>query len=660
MPHPRRALPPLYLTPSAASQDTRDEGPDAADEAEETSTYLGLSGGHLYAMGQREYPLIAFARQAPVSLGHASHQDNHHHSPRGYRGIEAGHPSLCTSSSCFVGTYDLAASGNGGAMLPGDRMLGGRAPLLGIGDGSKSSSSSASDNSGLPNDTESGIEADTRSSLSSSSPSSSSPSSSPSSLERSWSTLPSPTMLLAQMIVVLLLAVLCGLVYVGAQEQRRQNAEQANAASKELLWAPVAQNPVPDTTLASATRAEVKTKAGEEAEGNDGLNDAVALEGRTLLEDEEDVVVSEGKQGDKRRAAKRRRRGKRAGAAVSQREGRREANGTVNGRGEEGEDQSDNEEYPQLPNGHLSATDGVQKQMDAGAASSSPTTMAISRSGWLDTGENTSGAGGQEAIKIAAQASLRAEGGEATTAEEGGVAKRGKSLVISDEVLGYGSSGTIVFKGTFQGRAVAVKRLLRDFVDVASKEVSLLESADNHPNVIRYFYKEVTSTFLFIALELCPASLADVIERPAEWQELCAMLKPKRCLWQIASGVHHLHSLSIVHRDMKPQNILVTYSPGGKLKMLLSDFGLSKRLDGIAQTSFSQTMNNPGGTVGWRAPEILRGDVSLDESREGSSSSTTTTSASDSITATGENHPSSSTRARLTRAIDVFALGCLT
>ena len=63
MPHPRRALPPLYLTPSAASRDTRDEGPDAADEAEETSTYLGLSGGHLYAMGQREYPLIAFARQ---------------------------------------------------------------------------------------------------------------------------------------------------------------------------------------------------------------------------------------------------------------------------------------------------------------------------------------------------------------------------------------------------------------------------------------------------------------------------------------------------------------------------------------------------------------------------------------------------------------------
>ena len=41
------------------------------------------------------------------------------------------------------------------------------------------------------------------------------------------------------------------------------------------------------------------------------------------------------------------------------------------------------------------------------------------------------------------------------------------SLQISDEILGYGSSGTVVFRGTFQGRAVAVKRLLRDFVHLS-------------------------------------------------------------------------------------------------------------------------------------------------------------------------------------------------
>jgi serine/threonine-protein kinase/endoribonuclease IRE1 len=37
----------------------------------------------------------------------------------------------------------------------------------------------------------------------------------------------------------------------------------------------------------------------------------------------------------------------------------------------------------------------------------------------------------------------------------------------------------------FQGRAVAVKRLLQDFVTIASQEVSLLQASDDHQNVVR-------------------------------------------------------------------------------------------------------------------------------------------------------------------------------
>ncbi|SPO28568.1 related to IRE1 - protein kinase [Ustilago trichophora] len=265
-------------------------------------------------------------------------------------------------------------------------------------------------------------------------------------------------------------------------------------------------------------------------------------------------------------------------------------------------------------------------------------------SGWGGFEEEDAASVGRAAAQIAASGASQFAG----AAPSNGIST--SSLTISDEVLGYGSSGTVVFRGTFQGRAVAVKRLLRDFVHVASKEVSLLESADNHPNVIRYFYKELTPSFLFIALELCPASLAEVVERPADYRDLSNLLEPKRALHQITSGLRHLHSLSIVHRDIKPQNILVATSTNGKhLKMLLSDFGLSKRLDGMAQTSFSQTVNNPGGTVGWRAPEILRGDVNLDAGSESESSM-------------GNNPKASSSREekqRLTRAVDIFALGCL-
>ncbi|WFC93456.1 non-specific serine/threonine protein kinase [Malassezia brasiliensis] len=209
------------------------------------------------------------------------------------------------------------------------------------------------------------------------------------------------------------------------------------------------------------------------------------------------------------------------------------------------------------------------------------------------------------------------------------------TLQISEEVLGYGSSGTVVFRGTFQGRAVAVKRLLRDFVLMASKEVSLLQSADNHPNVIRYYCQELTHNFLYIALEQCPASLADLVERPVEHAQLAQLLEPRNAFKQITAGLQHLHSLSIVHRDIKPQNILVTLTAQNKLRMLLSDFGLSKRMDGLAQSSFSQSVNQPGGTVGWRAPEVLQGHRTL------------------------LSRPESEENARLTRAVDIFSLGCV-
>lgn len=199
------------------------------------------------------------------------------------------------------------------------------------------------------------------------------------------------------------------------------------------------------------------------------------------------------------------------------------------------------------------------------------------------------------------------------------------SLQISDDVLGYGSSGTVVFRGTFQGRAVAVKRLLRDFVQMASKEVSLLQSADNHPNVIRYYCQELTPHFLFIALEECPASLADLIERPMDHPTLAPLFEPRQAFRQVTAGLQHLHSLSIVHRDIKPGNILVTLTSQQKLRFLLSDFGISKRIDGMAPSTLTQS-THAAGTVGWRAPELLRPwkDAS-----------------------------------RVSRAVDIFSLGCV-
>ena len=133
--------------------------------------------------------------------------------------------------------------------------------------------------------------------------------------------------------------------------------------------------------------------------------------------------------------------------------------------------------------------------------------------------------------------------------------------------------------------------------------------------------------------------------------------EPKRALEEITSGLDHLHSLNVVHRDIKPQNILIsaqkTRSRHGKgrtgHRMLISDFGLCKKLDDDHASSTST-----GGTRGWQAPEILR--IRLEErlinltARDGMG---------DVIPSSSNNTPWSLAQRRLTKSVDIFPLGCL-
>ena len=65
------------------------------------------------------------------------------------------------------------------------------------------------------------------------------------------------------------------------------------------------------------------------------------------------------------------------------------------------------------------------------------------------------------------------------------------TIAVSEKVLGYGSHGTVVYGGRLDERPVAVKRVLREYCHVASREVSLLIKLDDHDNVVRYFAREV-------------------------------------------------------------------------------------------------------------------------------------------------------------------------
>lgn len=238
--------------------------------------------------------------------------------------------------------------------------------------------------------------------------------------------------------------------------------------------------------------------------------------------------------------------------------------------------------------------------------------------------------------------------------EMDGVLQIGRLRVFTDVVLGHGSHGTVVYRGSFDGRDVAVKRMLVEFYDIASHEVGLLQESDDHGNVIRYYCREQAAGFLYIALELCPASLQDVVERPSDFPQLVqGGLDLPDVLRQIVAGVRYLHSLKIVHRDLKPQNILVAMPRGRtgsrSLRLLISDFGLCKKLEDN-QSSFRATTAHAAGTSGWRAPELLVDD-DMSPAMQGSESQHTESSEPAVV--------DPQTNRRATRAIDIFSLGCV-
>lgn len=227
-------------------------------------------------------------------------------------------------------------------------------------------------------------------------------------------------------------------------------------------------------------------------------------------------------------------------------------------------------------------------------------------------------------------------------------------LFVSNTEIAKGSNGTVVLEGVYEGRLVAVKRLVRTHHDVAWKEIQNLIASDRHPNIVRWYGVEYDKDFVYLSLERCTCSLDDLIQiysdsslNPVYGKDRTsrAAIEHKLRLdsvkgvmqdlnlWKatghpspllltlmrnMVSGLVHLHELGIIHRDLKPQNVLIIKERS--LCAKLSDMGISKRLLGdMSSLAYHAT---GCGSSGWQAPEQLH-------------------------------------HGRETRAVDLFSLGCV-
>ncbi|MEO0570211.1 MAG: WG repeat-containing protein [Bacteroidota bacterium] len=177
--------------------------------------------------------------------------------------------------------------------------------------------------------------------------------------------------------------------------------------------------------------------------------------------------------------------------------------------------------------------------------------------------------------------------------------------------IGGGSFGT-VYKAYDRvlDRHVAIK--VSEVKQLQGKEVSLqvefdaIKSLAKHPNIANYEsvhrFEDGPGVFDYAIMQYYPlGNLSSFIKKHELDEE-----KKGKILIQILEGLAYLHKKKVVHRDIKPGNILVVDRPGEGIVPKITDFGLSKLAE-ISGESTEFANSFAGGTVQYSSPEQLKG-----------------------------------------------------
>uniref|UniRef100_A0AAV2J5B0 G protein-coupled receptor kinase n=1 Tax=Knipowitschia caucasica TaxID=637954 RepID=A0AAV2J5B0_KNICA len=185
--------------------------------------------------------------------------------------------------------------------------------------------------------------------------------------------------------------------------------------------------------------------------------------------------------------------------------------------------------------------------------------------------------------------------------------KRRSSLILPKpknlRILGKGGFGEVcAVQAKYSGQMYACKKLhKRCLKKKGGERLALLEKQIldkvNSPFIVNLAYAFETETHLCLVMDLMIGGdlkfhIYDLGARGLQMDRVVYYSA------QIVCGILHLHSLDIIYRDMKPDNVLLD----GKGQCCLSDLGLAVELPK------GKTMCQKAGTTGYMAPEILKQD----------------------------------------------------
>jgi serine/threonine protein kinase len=176
------------------------------------------------------------------------------------------------------------------------------------------------------------------------------------------------------------------------------------------------------------------------------------------------------------------------------------------------------------------------------------------------------------------------------------------------EVIGKGGMGEI-YKGFGKGKEVAVKVIPSNLLEEESiiqrfeREAKALLSL-KHPNIVACLeYGAIENTHYLVMDLLNGVDLATYIKQRGK----LTLAEIRAVLEDVAAALDYAHGQGIVHRDIKPGNVMLAQEQDTQ-KAILMDFGIAKFTEGTTSLTNTGTI----GTIGYISPEQIMSSAEVD------------------------------------------------